>query len=145
MVYFLLDKSTWALQIVILRAFLLAEYWYDFFSFRGSWTLNVNITGRTLIIQHCIAHFLQNALTHFETKIQPYHFRKYIVMNMNYERKFMPQRITIKYLNFQTASFCYFSIKHPRRCRRLQPVIFYILDAELQSFKKWTSCFKNVF
>lgn len=115
------------------------------FSFRGSWTLNVNITGRTLIIQHCIAHFLQNALNHFETKIQPYHFRKYIVMNMNYERKFMPQRITIKYLNFQTASFCYFSIKHPRRCRRLQPVIFYILDAELQSFKKWTSCFKNVF
>lgn len=57
-------------------------------------------------------------------------------MNMNYERKFMSQRITIKYLNFQTASFCYFSIKHPRRCRRLQPVIFYILDAELQSFKK---------
>lgn len=136
MVYFLLDKSTWALQIVILRAFLLAEYWYDFFSFRGSWTLNVNITGRTLIIRHCIAHFLQNALNHFETKIQPYHFRKYIVMNMNYERKCMSQRITIKSLNFQTASFCYFSIKHPRRCRRLQPVIFYILDAELQSFKK---------
>lgn len=104
------------------------------FSFRGSWTLNVNITGRTLIIRHCIAHFLQNALNHFETKIQPYHFRKYIVMNMNYERKCMSQRITIKSLKF---SNCILLLLFNQASASMSKITTgHILDAELQSFKK---------